>query len=184
MPPLGSRIQASIRPEQISDRTPIREITTAAFTQSELDYHGEADLIDVLRANCTDALSLVACLQETVVGHILFTPVVLKSPIGQETGMGIAPLSVAPAHQKKGIGAKLITEGLAQLNERNNPFVVVLGHPNYYARFGFVPAAQFGISHGFAGIPQEAFLIQPNLEGPALTQLNGTVAHYHPAFGL
>ena len=102
-------------------------------------------------------LSLVALRGEPV-GHILFTPVSIHSAHGQIQGMGLGPLSVLPDYQGQGIGSQLIVSGLERLKARGIPFVTVVGHPGYYTRFGFEPAAEFGIKHGFKGLPQSLLL--------------------------
>jgi putative acetyltransferase len=73
-----------------------------------------------------------------IVGHILFTPVVVEGR--PALGMGLAPLAVLPGRQRQGIGSQLVRRGLDSLRERGCPFVVVVGHPEYYPRFGFEPA--------------------------------------------
>ncbi len=72
--------------------------------------------------------------------------------------MGLAPMAVAPDCQRRGIGTLLVQAGLNELSQSGCPIVVVLGHPEYYPRFGFVPAAELGITHGFEGIPQDDVL--------------------------
>ena len=149
----------SIREEQPGDATRIHEITRWAFGQSMLGHHGEAELIDRLRESCPDAISLVAEDHNCLVGHILFTPVIIESAEQRTKGMGLAPMSVLPGFQRQGIGSKLVTSGLAELKGNQQPFVVVLGHPEYYSRFGFQTAAAHGVHCEFEGVPPDAFLI-------------------------
>ena len=118
----------------------------------------EADLVDKLRQACTDSLSLVAEDGE-VVGHILFTPVVVESQEQRVVGMGLAPMAVIPDRQRQGIGSQLVRRGLDILGERGCPFVVVVGHPEYYPRFGFEPASNHGFASQWEGMPDAAFMV-------------------------
>jgi putative acetyltransferase len=119
----------------------------------------EADLVDRLRVSCPEGLSLVAIEDEELVGHILFTPVVIETAEGAIRGYGLAPMAVLPEFQRKGIGSALVREGLRRLRSSDCPFVIVLGHPEYYPRFGFVPASKHGVRCQWEGVPDEAFLI-------------------------
>lgn len=157
-------------------------VTTAAFANSEFGHNGESELIDALRVQCDAFLSLVACSGGEVVGHVLFTPVAIRTSACETVGMGLAPMSVMPKHQGAGIGSLLVTNGLCRLRDDGCPFVVVLGHPNYYPRFGFVPATQYQVSHGFTGIPQDVFFILNNAVDSMNTLAAGR-AYYHSAFG-
>lgn len=170
-----------IRTELSDDRDAIRAVTIDAFSQSELGYHGEADLIEQLRTEA-DWLSLVAIRDGVLIGHALWTPVVIKGQGRELSGMGLGPVSVACDWQRQGVGARLIQSGLDQLAQVGCPFVVVLGHPDYYTRFGFVPAASWGVWHGFAGIPQEVFLIR-SVSAEPLPFIMDARAYYRPAFG-
>jgi putative acetyltransferase len=142
-----------IREEQSRDIPQIRQVNTQAFGQPQ-----EADLVDTLRSQCSDSLSLVAVIQEKVVGHIFFSPVSIQSSKQTVVGMGLAPMAVVPEYQRQGIGAELINTGIAKLSGKRCPFVVVLGHPEYYPRFGFKPARQCGIQSEWE-VPDEAFMI-------------------------
>lgn len=150
----------TIRHEQKSDIRAIRELTVAAFTDSELGYHGEAEIIDRLRANCPEFLSLVAEDKGQIIGHILFSPVQIVGEGRVWSGLGLAPMCVRPESQNQGIGSLLVETGLKQLAGNACPFVVVLGHPEFYARFGFEAACQYGITCEFAGIPDDVFRIK------------------------
>lgn len=167
-----------IRPEHPGDHAAIRDVTAAAFAGSELGHHGEAELIERLRASETPLLSLVAVRDGQVIGHVLFSPAHLETASGKLEGSGLAPVSVAPGHQRTGVGTALIREGLAQLERDGCPFVVVLGHPDYYARFGFEPAADSNIHCEFPGVGREFFRLlcfDPHAARPG-------VVHYHPEF--
>ena len=163
-----------IRLERPDDIARVREINTLAFGQPS-----EALLVDTLRANCADAVSLVAE-ENAVVGHILFTPVTVENRERPLAGMGLAPMAVHPDRQRAGIGKQLVTRGLEILRERHCPFVVVVGHPEYYPRFGFVPASRFGLASQWAGVPDEAFMVLV-LDESAMAGMSG-VARYRPEF--
>jgi putative acetyltransferase len=93
------------------------------------------------------------------VGHILFSPVTVKQSGLAVEGMALGPLAVLPDHQRQGVGSALIRSGLELLGARACPFVVVLGHPEYYPRFGFEPASGRGIRSQWEGLPDEVFMI-------------------------
>ncbi len=171
----------AVRVEAPDDIESIRRVTVNAFSQSSLGYHGEAELIDELRSTCESMLSLVACRNHELIGHVLFTPVTLVSSENAIEGMGLAPLSVDPACQKTGVGKRLIEFGLGILRAGGCRFVVVLGHPSYYRQHGFEPAENCGLTHGFDGIPQTLFAVhRPDL---AIPIPRGRV-YYQPPFGL
>lgn len=172
----------STRPETQDDHDAIRGIIVDAFTDCEFGHNGEADLIDQLRNNCDDLLALVATDNDSIVGHILFSPVTVRSASGVVQGMGLAPMAVAPNRQQTGIGTALVESGLQQLAVDRCPFVVVLGHPSYYPRFRFQPGAQHKISHGFEGIPQEVFFVNVLDQNVVQSIANGT-AIYRSEFG-
>lgn len=172
----------TLRDETPSDRGGIRKVTIDAFANSEFGHNGEADLIDAVRAATDQTLSLVAIHGTQVVGHILFSPVSIECAHRTIHGIGLGPLSVLPAFQRKGIGSQLVEAGLRRLVSRNTPFSVVAGHPGFYTRFGFVPSADYGITHGFAGMPQEVFFIRAD-SMQSLQDLRGGLAFYLPAFG-
>ena len=142
-----------IREEQPQDIKAVREVNIRAFGQIQ-----EADIIDKLRQNCSDLPSLVALKQNQVVGHILFSPVIVDNKDGTAQGMGLAPMAVLPEHQRQGFGSELIRAGIEKLKSRRCPFVIVLGHPAYYPRFGFEPASLYGIRSEWE-VPDNVFMI-------------------------
>jgi len=93
------------------------------------------------------------------VGHILFSPARIEGKEKAWEGMGLAPLAVPPKRQRQGIGSQLIDSGIRMLKEKGCPFVIVLGHPEYYQRFGFRPASRRGVRCQWEGVPDEAFMI-------------------------
>ena len=143
-----------IAEEQAGDAIAVREVNLQAF---ETDL--EADLVDLFRERCIERLSLVARVDGAIVGHILFTPVVVRAGKDLLNGMGLAPMAVRPSHQRQGIGTALVHRGMDMLREAGYPFVVVLGHPAYYPRFGFGRASDRGLRSEFEGIPDDAFMI-------------------------
>lgn len=142
-----------IRKEEHKDQGAIHDLNLAAF-----DNGPEAGLVDKLRASCKDYLSFIAVEEDAVVGHILFTPAFIQGS-GAAAGMGLAPMAVLPSHQRKGIGSQLVRFGLDFLQKNACPFVIVLGHPEYYPRFGFKPASTYRLSSQWEGVPDEAFMV-------------------------
>lgn len=142
-----------LREEKPQDIGRIREINDAAFSQPN-----EGQIVDRIRESCLDTLSLVAVMDGKIVGHIFFSPVEIESKSGIIKGMGLAPMAVMPDYQNQGIGSMLVNEGLSQLKEWGYPFVIVLGHPEYYPRFGFKPALLYGLKCQWEGVPDEAFM--------------------------
>jgi putative acetyltransferase len=143
----------AIRIERTQDVSQVRAVNEGAFGQPT-----EADLVDKLRESCEEYLLLVAE-DDEVVGQIVFTPAVVEGPERRIVGMGLAPLAVAPDRQRQGIGSALTRRGLEILRERGCPFVIVLGHPEYYPRFGFERASAYGLKCQWEGIPDEAFMV-------------------------
>ena len=142
-----------IRGEQPHDREAVREVNIQAFGQAQ-----EANIVDRLRQSCSELVSLVAVERDNVVGHVLFSPVTIESKDTVIYGMGLAPIAVLPAYQRQGIGSQLVRVGIAKLKDRHSPFIVVLGHADYYPRFGFERASSYGIRCEW-DVPDEAFMI-------------------------
>ncbi|MDG4605162.1 MAG: N-acetyltransferase [Candidatus Contendobacter sp.] len=141
-----------IRKEESQDRDAVHNLNLAAF-----DNGPEAPLVDKLRASCPDYLAFVAVEDGAVVGHILFTPATVDG--SNVVGMGLAPMAVLPSHQRKGIGSQLVRYGLKHLRESGCPFIIVLGHPEYYPRFGFEVASKYHLLCQWDGVPDEAFMV-------------------------
>ena len=140
-----------IRNETDADVTTIADVTVAAFKTLEISNHTERFIIEALRAGKALTLSLVAEVDGRVVGHIAFSPVTISD--GTQNWYGLGPVSVLPEYQRKGIGKALIREGLSRLKDLSAQGCCLVGHPEYYRRFGFenVP----GLVH--EGVPQEVF---------------------------
>ena len=164
----------TIRAERPEDSAQVRYVNELAFGQPV-----EADLVERLRRAATDSLSLVAE-DDGVVGHILFTPVVVESAGRQVVGMGLAPMAVLPDRQRQGIGSQLVRRGLDIVRERGCPFVVVVGHPEYYPRFGFEPASRQGLASQWEGVPDAAFMVLVQ-DAQAMAGVSG-VAKYREEF--
>ena len=169
-----TRVAIAIRAEKPEDASRVRHVNELAFGQ-----RAEADLVDRLRQAGTESLSLVAE-DDAVVGHILFTPVVVEGAGRRVLGMGLAPMAVLPARQRQGIGSHLVRRGLEVLRDRGCPFVVVVGHPEYYPRFGFEPASARGLASQWEGVPDAAFMVLV-LDRQAMGEVSG-VARYREEF--
>ena len=162
----------TMRQERAGDTTAIHDVHRLAFGRT-----AEADLVDRLRSSGKLILSLVAEADGAVVGHIAFSPVTIESDQGAEMALGLAPVAVLPAWQRKGIGSDVVRRGLEGVATRRES-VVVLGHPAFYVRFGFVPASQFGLRSEYdAG---DAFMVRM-AEGREIAAGGGLV-RYAPEF--
>ena len=165
----------TVRPEGDNDRRAVHRVQVAAFGRV-----AEADLVETLRAQGCATISLVAEVRNQVVGHILFSPVTIEDDRSQWQALGLGPMAVLPEDQRQGIGTALIREGLQQCGVRGHEVVVVLGHREYYPRFGFIPASRKGLRCEFP-VPDEAFMVVELVEN-ALRGRTGSVK-YHRAFG-
>ncbi len=140
-----------IRNETHDDISAITEVTIAAFKTLEIGNHTEQFIIEALRAAKALAVSLVAGIDGRVVGHIAFSPMTISD--GTPNWYGLGPVSVLPEHQGKGIGKALIRTGLARLKDMNAQGCCLVGHPDYYRKFGFRNVS--GLVH--EGVPPEVF---------------------------
>lgn len=143
----------SIRHENSEDVSLVSSVIEKTFKRD-----AEVKLAERLRQNCHDLLSLVAEINGTIVGHIMFSPVIIQNGRILQ-GMGLAPMAVLQSHRRQGVGTRLVQTGLQILKERGCPFVIVLGHPEYYPRFGFQPASRYNITSRWEDVPDEAFMI-------------------------
>ncbi len=163
-----------IRPETPQDIAAIYQVNQLAF-----DRGNEARLVDSLRNSGAVTLSLVAQMDDEIVGHILFSPVTVLNSDGQWAAVALGPMAVLPAHQKQGVGSTLIRTGLKELLALGHNVVIVLGHPEYYPRFGFKPSKPLGIQWEI-NVPEEVFMVAELSKG-ALNGRTGIV-RYHSAF--
>ena len=162
-----------IRRETPADHPAIRALHEQAFGGP-----AEARLVDALRAAKKLVVSLVAVHQERLVGHIAFSPVmVTDAPVGLRA-VGLAPMSVLPEFQNRGIGSRLVREGLDACKRRGEAVVVVLGHATYYPRFGFLKATEYGLNNEYSAI--DSFMVL-ELQAGALQNVHGVVK-YAPEF--
>ena len=141
-----------IREESTGDHDAIRDVTIAAFNTLPISNHTEQFIIAALRAAGALTLSLVAELDGQVIGHIAFSPVTMSDGTGDWYGLG--PLSVLPEYQRQGIGKALVKKGLARLKALNARGCCLVGHPDYYRKFGFKTAPGLVLE----GVPPDVFL--------------------------
>ncbi len=164
----------TIRPETSEDVDSIRYVNEQAFGQKE-----EGKLVEKLRNRGVLTISLVAIQDGEIVGHIAFSPVKVESEHSSSEAIALAPMAVLPAYQRKGIGSQLVRAGLEECRRLGHEIVVVLGHPDYYPRFGFVPAKPRGIDCEFE-VPDEAWMLLELRQG-ALAGRHGKVK-FQPEF--
>lgn len=141
----------TIRPEQSKDTEGVRAINEQAFGTAT-----EARLVDLFRERGKLVVSLVAEAENDLVGHIAFSRVSMASR-PECRGVGLGPMAVLPTMQKRGIGSALVRAGLERCREIGYECVVVVGHPQFYSRFGFIPAHRFGMRCSWP-IPEDAFM--------------------------
>ncbi|MBX3279956.1 MAG: GNAT family N-acetyltransferase [Acidobacteria bacterium] len=166
-----------IRRERVEDRAAVYELNVAAFGTP-----AEADLVERLRRDADPCISLVAESAGRVVGHICFSPVTATNhpqPGVKTRMMGLAPMAVADSHRNQGVGSALVREGLKRCAQAGFGAVVVLGHPGYYPRFGFSPAALYNLESEYDSPPEAFMAIE--LQHSFLSDVRGVVS-YHPAF--
>lgn len=154
-------LEVKIRQESEADSTEVLEVIRLAFGRN-----AESQLVEKFRQNPNyiPELSLVAEYEGHVIGHILFFPIEVKVDGEALQTLVLAPLSVHPSYQWRGVGGELAKAGLATAKQRGYPSVLVLGHPNYYPRFGFRRASEWGFKMKEAD-PPEAFMAIEFIEG-------------------
>jgi len=140
-----------IRSEIDADVSAITEVTVAAFKTLEISNHTEQFIIETLRATKALAVSLVAELDGRVIGHVAFSPVTISD--GTRDWYGLGPVSVLPEYQRQGIGKALIIEGVSRLKALNANGCCLVGHPDYYRKFGFKNMPELVLE----GVPPEVF---------------------------
>ncbi len=164
--------EISIRNEKESDSERISEVITLAFENDPISDKREAEIVRLMREDSALSISLVAETKDDIVGHIAFSRVTIDGECID--WYGLAPISIDPEFQGKGIGSQLVNEGVKLLKEMNAKGCVLLGEPDYYGRFGFKANAQLILP----GVPAEYFQALPL--GDSIP--SGTVK-YHHAFG-
>ena len=163
-----------IQHETLADFEAIRTVNLRAFEQSN-----EGNIVDTLRVAGALTISLVALHDCQIVGHIAFSSVTIESEDGSFNALGLGPMAVLPEHQNEGIGSQLVEAGLKECLRLGHEIVVVIGHPEYYPRFGFVPAGPSGIKWEHE-VHEDAFMFV-ELNAGALAGRTGVVK-FHPAF--
>ena len=173
----------TIRKEVSFDHNWVIELTEKAFETLEISDHNEGKLVDKLRKAPTfiEELSLVAELNGQVVGHILFTPIIIDNGEQQFRSLVLAPVSVLPEFQKMGIGGLLIRAGHQKAKELGFHSVILIGHPEYYPRFGYKPASSWGIKTHYE-LPTDDVFMSVELTEGALSNVSGMVV-FPPEFG-
>lgn len=141
----------AIRNETHADVDAITEVTVAAFKTLEISNHTEQFIIMALRAANALTVSLVAEQDGRVIGHVAFSPITLSD--GTSNWYGLGPISVLPTYHRQGIGTTLMHEGLSRLKHLNAAGCCVVGHPDYYRKFGFENPAGLVLE----GVPPEVF---------------------------
>lgn len=161
-----------ISPEREEDITAIRDVNLLAFRGE-----AEARLVEILRRSpeFIPELSLVAVLDGRVVGHILFSRIAIVSETVETPALALAPMAVRPEYQRRGIGSKLVRRGLDECRRLGHGIVVVLGHADYYPRFGFVPARPGGILPPYE-VGDQYFMVRELIPG-ALDGVAGVVSY-------
>ncbi|WP_394698656.1 GNAT family N-acetyltransferase [uncultured Draconibacterium sp.] len=144
----------TIRKENKKDFIAIKALNNKAFGQTE-----EGIIIDRIRNSDAETLSLVAEMDNKIVGHIFYSSAEIVWNNQVIKGMGLAPMAVLPGYQKQGIGKRLIHESLYLLIHKKLSFIIVLGHKDYYPKFGFETASKHGIKCQWNGVPDEVFMV-------------------------
>ena len=139
-----------IREERPDDIAAVHEVNRRAFEQEQ-----ESNIIDALRTNRAALFSLVATVNERVIGHIMYSPVTIT---GNVKGAALGPMAVLPEYQRQGIGTKLIEAGNRKIKNGDYPFIIVVGHAEYYPRFGFRPASKYEIKCEWE-VPDDVFMV-------------------------
>jgi putative acetyltransferase len=160
-----------IREEHPDNVTAIREVNRRAFGQDQ-----ESNIVDALRTNGGALLSLIATMDNRVIGHIMYSPISVGDMVN---GAALGPMAVLPEHQRRGIGGRLIEAGNRRLKDAGYPFIIVVGHAEYYPRFGFKPANEYGIKCEW-DVPDEVFMVL--ILDPAKIRAVSGLARYRDEF--
>jgi len=173
----------TIQQESNSDHKIVFELIRAAFKEEKYSDQKEHFLVAHLRNSTAfiPALSLVAVVENKIVGHILLTKIKIKNQEDTVDSLALAPVSVLPSFQKKGIGSQLITYAHQRAKDLGFKSIILVGHKDYYPRFGYQPLGQYGITLPFELPPENCFGIE--LVENALKAIEGVV-EYPKAFYL
>ena len=164
---------ALIREEIAADYDAILELNRLAFGGND-----EAEIVDRLRSAGIVVASLVAIENDEIVGYIMFSQLPVETAQGIIEAVSLAPMSVDPKWQRRGIGSALVRQGLERCRQRGKSIVLVVGHPGYYPRFGFSAELARNLHGPFSGDAWMALELEPG----ALENVKGTV-RYPEAFG-
>jgi putative acetyltransferase len=167
----SAELAVVVRAEEPRDSEQVRTVNEQAFGRPD-----EASLVDALRG-LPHSISLVASAGERIVGHIFFTPLQVEGSPKEVIAVGLGPMAVLPEFQRQGVGSQLVRAGLDSCRMSHTDAVVVIGHPEFYPRFGFVPAISKGLQCEF-DVPPEVFMVLELRTG----SLSGGFVKYHPGF--
>lgn len=150
---MSSDARIGIRPPHLPAELPAIQ----AVNQQAFGRPGPGIFVRLLSAN-QGTTARVAVRDGALIGYVIFTPVEIERLAGALTGMGLGELAVLPAWQRQGVGTQLVTAGLDLLRAASVPFVIVVGHPTYYPRFGFVSGSRLGLRCQWEKVADEAFM--------------------------
>ncbi|MGG7177149.1 GNAT family N-acetyltransferase [Clostridium paraputrificum] len=163
--------------EKQEEFSEVEKVVEEAFKEAEFTDHNEHNLVKKLRNSSAfiSDLSLVAKIDNKIIGHILYTELNIMEGDKRRKALALAPLAVLPEFQGKAVGSKLVRESLEKAKELGYGGVIVLGHENYYPKFGFIPAWKYGIKAPF-DVPEDAFMAL-ELKKDYFKNVNGTVEY-------
>jgi len=176
------KMNINIRQETEKDYKLSETVVEKAFKNAEYTDHKEQILVDKLRKSDVfiPELSLVAESNKEIIGHIMLTKLFIENEDNRYKSLALAPVSVLPEYQNKGVGSKLINQSIKIAKELGFKSVIVLGHDKYYPRFGFKTASIWGIKAPF-DVPDEAFMAL-ELEDNSLDDVTGRVVYIKEFF--
>lgn len=171
----------TIREEEIKDYNEVEKVVEESFKTAEFSDKDEHNLVRRLRNSneFIKELSLIAEEENKILGHVLLTKALIKAESTYYETLALAPLAVLPEYQKSGIGKNLMNKAIERARELGYKSIVVLGHENYYPKFGFEKASKYGVKAPFE-VPDEAYMILELLPG-GLNGVSGIV-EYSKAF--
>ena len=174
-------INLKIKTIEEKDYITVKNLITDAFTHNEHGYSGEAELVAEIRKTKEYIPELeVVAEDEGIIGYGLLSEVYLNDNQQQYTGLVLAPIAVNPDSQKSGVGKLLMNELEKRAKTLDYGFISILGHPEYYTKFGYEPASKYNIYSPYEGIPDEAFMIK-EIKDDYLKDKEGTI-QYSEAF--
>lgn len=170
-----------IRTVTKNDYHEIDKLIREAFTNTAHGYGGEAELVDKIRESDTyiSDFEVIASEDDQIIGYGLLSKVNILNENNTFSGLVLAPLAVLPKYQRTGAGKSMINELETRAKKHNYRFISILGHPDYYPKFGYLPASKFHVNAPF-DVPDEAFMIKPLYTG-ALDGISGIIK-YSKAF--